>query len=97
MQISEVEVVGKEEQMTAKDALLLWAKKVTQGYVTVTAHFLLYQFGESIHADLGKGPGGPRPYYLLNQNLGPLGRGAEIFPFTKRSKSSVQEHVPHVQ
>ena len=52
MQISEVEVVGKEEQMTAKDALLLWAKKVTQGYVTVTTHFLLYQLGESIHADL---------------------------------------------
>ena len=35
MQISEVEVVGKEEQMTAKDALLLWARKVTQGYVRV--------------------------------------------------------------
>ena len=31
--ISEVEVVGKQEQMTAKDALLLWAQKVTQGYV----------------------------------------------------------------
>ena len=33
VQISEVEVVGKQEQMTAKDALLLWAQKVTQGYV----------------------------------------------------------------
>lgn len=28
-----MEVVGKQEQMTAKDALLLWAQKVTQGYV----------------------------------------------------------------
>lgn len=77
MQISEVEVVGKEEQMTAKDALLLWAKKVTQGYVTVkfssmvTTHFLLYQLGESV-ANLGKGPRGPRPHYLLNQNRDPL-------------------------
>ncbi|KAJ7387768.1 hypothetical protein OS493_001111 [Desmophyllum pertusum] len=34
-QISEVEVVGKQEQMTAKDALLLWAQKVTQGYPSV--------------------------------------------------------------
>ena len=66
MQISEVEVVGKEEQMTAKDALLLWAQKVTQGYVTVkclslvTSHFLLYRFGESV-ADLGEGTRGPTP------------------------------------
>ena len=33
VQISEVEVVGKMEEMTAKDALLLWAQKVTEGSV----------------------------------------------------------------
>jgi len=30
-----VEVVGKQEQMTAKEALLLWAQKVTRGYVVL--------------------------------------------------------------
>lgn len=43
VQISEVEVVGKQEQMTAKDALLLWAQKVTQGYVINTQILLTGQ------------------------------------------------------
>jgi len=38
-----VEVVGKQEQMTAKDALLLWAQKVTQGYVINTQILLTGQ------------------------------------------------------
>jgi len=38
-----VEVVGKQEQMTAKDALLLWAQKVTQGYVINTQILLTAQ------------------------------------------------------
>ena len=37
IQISDVEVVGREESMTAKEALLWWSQKVTGGY---ELHFL---------------------------------------------------------